>query len=362
MKENDVYSELAEKLGAPVSKRFLAIVNEMLTPEEARICIELMTPATCPELSKKLNIDEKSLSKTLGSLVDRGILTRGKTQYGFHKNLVGFHHDYADAGVFKGPHAVSQKIKDLWEDFFRNEWADIMMKEFSEMQEASGTSMGLHVTPAIGALELSPNIRPEDILPEENWKLQIENAKRRIVAPCGCRVLWGHCDCPLMTCFACFDNDRGDYYIDQPGRLLKELTLEETMDLVREAEKSGLVHWGVCYCCVHACEMHFPVARAKRFDLIWPSRYRAVVDEELCTGCQDCVEICPYEAIDMKKGKDSKKLKASINAENCKGCGLCIIGCEQRALQFEIARPPEYIKKLASPELPEDFWGFYHLK
>jgi len=64
----------------------------------------------------------------------------------------------------------------------------------------------------------------------------------------------------------------------------------------------------------------------------------------------------------MRKGANSKKLKASIIAENCKGCGLCIIGCEQRALRYEIVRPPEYIKKLATTELPEDFWGYYHLK
>ncbi len=78
MAKNDVYSELAKKLGAPVSKRFLAILDAMFTPEEAKICLELFAPATRQELAKKLKVDEKSLSKTLKSLVDRGILTRGK--------------------------------------------------------------------------------------------------------------------------------------------------------------------------------------------------------------------------------------------------------------------------------------------
>ena len=81
MSEKDVYSELAEKLGAPTSERFLKILDTMFTPEEARICLELIEPATCPELAEKLNIDEKSLSEKLDHLVYIGALTRGKTQY-----------------------------------------------------------------------------------------------------------------------------------------------------------------------------------------------------------------------------------------------------------------------------------------
>ena len=61
--------------------------------------------------------------KSCESLVDRGILTRGKTQFAFHTTLLGFHHDVADTGVHTGPHAMSQKVKDLWGDFFYNEWS-----------------------------------------------------------------------------------------------------------------------------------------------------------------------------------------------------------------------------------------------
>jgi len=342
MSENDAYVQLAEKLGAPTSERFLRILNTMLTPEEARICMGLFEPATCPELAKVLNIDEKNLENNLGSLVDRGILTRGKTQYAFHTTLLGFHHDLADTGPHTGPNALSQEIKDLWADFFYNEWSDLWVKQAIERKEAMGRGF-IMMTPAIGALELSPNIRPEDLLPQENWKMQLENAKRRIIAPCGCRVLWGKCDHPLMTCFACFDNSRGEYYLDQPGRLLKEVSLEEALEIVRANEEAGLVHWGVCYCCADACEMLYSYTKANRFDLVEPNRFLAIVDEETCTGCQDCLEKCPFNAIEMKKSTTSKKLKASVINDNCKGCGVCIVGCKQKALRYEIVRPPEYI-------------------
>lgn len=376
MSENDIYSELAIKLGAPVTARFLNLLHEMFTPLEAGICLEAIVPATCQELAEILGEDEQSVSKALKSLVDRGVLTHGKTQYAFHSTLLGFHHDLADTGVHTGPHALSQKIKDLWGDFFYNEWSVNWTKMASDRKEAGGR--GIMITPAIGALELSPNITPDQILPQENWKMQIQAAKRRIIAPCGCRILWGKCDHPIMTCFAVFDNSRGEYYLDKPGRLLKEYTLEETLEIVRANEEAGLVHWGVCYCCADACEMLYSYTQADRLDLVEPNRFEAAVDDELCVGCQDCVEKCPFNAIEMVKVEGSKKLKARVISENCKGCGVCIVGCKQKAMRYEIVRPPEYLQareiKWPPPELSKSgrriavdtiigpYGGFYELK
>jgi Pyruvate/2-oxoacid:ferredoxin oxidoreductase delta subunit len=369
IKKNDLYTALATDLGVPDSERFLNILDAMFTAEEAGICHELFNPATCQELAGRLNIDEKDLSAKLDNLVARGMLTRGKTQYAFHTTLLAFHHEcVADTAPHTGPNAIPQKVKELWNDFFRNEWSYMFLEHTDRMVKVTGRN--LPISPAIEALERSSNLNPDDIMPEENWRLRIENAKRRIIAPCGCRVVWGICDHPLMTCFACFDRPRGDYYLNQPGRLLKEVTLAEAIDIALEAEDSGLVNWGDCYCCNCCCENLFPVTREKRYDLMTPNRFLAVVDEDKCKGCQVCIERCKFDAIEMTPVTGSKKLRASISAEKCKGCGLCIIKCKENAIRYEIVRPPEYLKPPPPPNSGKSgrpvhvipVWGHYDLK
>ena len=77
--------------------------------------------------------------------------------------------------------------------------------------------------------------------------------------------------------------------------------------------------------------------------MLAPSRYRAVIDKETCTGCQTCVDRCHFDAIEMQKVPGSKKMKASIINEHCMGCGLCVYKCPSNAITLELVRPPAHI-------------------
>lgn len=363
MKENDAYIMLTEKLGVKTPSKLTNILQEVYTAEECTVLMELFEPATCQEVATRLGMDEGKVKDMLEHLVDNGSLTKGKTQYGFHTNALSLHHDvFADPAVLP----LSTKVRELWKDFFYNEFADEhFLANYIDRMEKTGRPL-FRVWPALGALELSPNIKPEDILPEENWRLSIENAKRRILAPCGCRVSWGvECDHPSENCcFACFDNDRGEYYIDKPGRKLVEFSLEGTLERVRELEQAGLVHIGVCYCCPDSCEILFTLKRAQRWDLLDCSRFVPEVNEEACTGCQQCVKKCYFDAIEMKKLENSNKQKATINKEKCKGCGLCIVGCKQKAMVYVVDKPPEHVVRKVDPNakpFKPPVWGFYNL-
>jgi electron transfer flavoprotein alpha subunit len=53
-----------------------------------------------------------------------------------------------------------------------------------------------------------------------------------------------------------------------------------------------------------------------------------LIDEEACTGCEACVEECPYEALEMKGDV------VTVN-EKCTFCGACIDVCPVEALALE---------------------------
>jgi coenzyme F420-reducing hydrogenase delta subunit/Pyruvate/2-oxoacid:ferredoxin oxidoreductase delta subunit len=55
---------------------------------------------------------------------------------------------------------------------------------------------------------------------------------------------------------------------------------------------------------------------------------RSVVDERLCTGCEQCARDCPYEAISMVERADERAgLVARVDADLCVSCGICAGSC-----------------------------------
>lgn len=57
--------------------------------------------------------------------------------------------------------------------------------------------------------------------------------------------------------------------------------------------------------------------------------YTAAITEELCSGCQICVPLCPFSAIEFNKDKKVSQLNEAL----CKGCGTCVAACPSHAAQ-----------------------------
>jgi len=55
------------------------------------------------------------------------------------------------------------------------------------------------------------------------------------------------------------------------------------------------------------------------------------VIEEKCTGCEECVALCPFEYITVKETADGKKAEI----KECEDCGACDGVCEFEALVEE---------------------------
>lgn len=55
------------------------------------------------------------------------------------------------------------------------------------------------------------------------------------------------------------------------------------------------------------------------------------VNQELCIGCQQCIEACPTGAISMVNNK------AQINPEICRECGSCLQACPEGAIYNDLS-------------------------
>ncbi len=57
---------------------------------------------------------------------------------------------------------------------------------------------------------------------------------------------------------------------------------------------------------------------------------KAVYDTTKCVGCDKCVFICPYDAIDVEQ-----LATPQINLDKCVGCGACALVCPHLAIEIE---------------------------
>ncbi len=69
------------------------------------------------------------------------------------------------------------------------------------------------------------------------------------------------------------------------------------------------------------------------------SPIKAIVYEEKCDGCGECIEACPVDAIKLNG-------KARINAAICKGCGACISSCPRDAIDLKIFSNDEIMAEI----------------
>jgi len=210
--------------------------------------------------------------------------------------------------------------------------------------------------PVEKSIEIGKKLKVEhNILPFEVLKKYLSKHKTFAVHRCACRTaaeLAGN-PCKLTDENYCVTIGFVAKEVIREG-LGRQVNLEELLEIIKEAEKKGLVHQAmnikksiayICQCCPCCCSILKPVHDLRDKNIMGVTNFIPQIDQEVCTECGTCIKKCPMETISKL---DNNKIE--INLDACIGCGVCASNCPQGAIS---------LKKVKNTKPVKGFLGLY---
>jgi Pyruvate/2-oxoacid:ferredoxin oxidoreductase delta subunit len=329
----DVYERLREfldrlPLGFPPTPSGveIEILKRLFTEEEAETAMLLSPlPEEAGLIAARAGVDEEELEIKLENLSRKGLIYRvrrgGRTFYSTAPFMIGLY-EYSVG-------RLDVELARLYKEYY----------EAAYMEEMAASDI-----PGFKVLPIGEQVQAETTLfPLYNLVEQVREARVISVAECICRKearLTGEdCDHPRETCLSF--GAAAEYYIE--NGIGREITPEEAIAILEEADRAGLVHAGVntghlsniCNCCPCCCASMKGITK-KGLDKhkFLNALFEAVVDEGACTACGDCAERCPVGAISLDD-------TAAVDREKCLGCGLCAGTCPSKAIAMHLREDRE---------------------
>ncbi len=322
---NDIYRELQRRLdkyslGFPETETGveIKILKKLFSQDDADLFLALSPILEKPEaIAKRRNQPVEAIAKQLEDMAARGLLFRRKKDDVVKYGAIPFVH-----GVFE--FQVSRMDKDLAEmvdQYYHDGFNQAIIK---------GNDYFLRTVPINQSIDVKQNVA----VYEDACEI-LRNMNLIVVTDCICRkqkdMLGGSCGKPLEVCF--MFGSMAQYYLDHD--MGRQVNADEAIRILESAQEAGLVTQpataqnpsGMCSCCGDCCGILGSINLHPRPAEIVFSNYYAALDQELCTGCETCVDRCQMNALRMNDDE-----LAEINPDRCIGCGLCVITCPADAL------------------------------
>jgi ferredoxin len=337
--DDTVYKQLARRLdtipnGFPATESGveLKILAKLFTPEEAALALQLkLTPESAEHIAQRTGDDPQEIEAILDGMAERGLIRakrgQGRVAYGLVPFVVGIYE-------LQLAH-MDEEFARLFEDYYREAFHELLGVR-PPVQRVIPVEQNVPVD-----IEIMPYERASELLGEaQSWG----------VMDCICRkqkkLIGQGCEHPLDVCMI-FSRRPGTF---DESEVIRALTKEEALGVLHRAEEAGLVHtvgntqqgvFYVCNCCTCSCAILRGVAEYGLTSAVAPSAFRSSVDEDLCTGCELCLDRCQFGALSVV---DSV---CQVDERRCFGCGLCITACGDDALSLapraadQVKPPPE---------------------
>jgi len=295
----------------------IKILKRLFTEDEADIAVLLTPfPEQVGQIAGRTGMDAKALEEKLESMSNKGLVfrlrRRGKTFYNSAPFMIGLY----EYSVKK----IDKELAMLFKEYYETAYLD---------------EMGVSNVPGFKVIPIEKNVAADTVLlPFHKLEEAIRAARIISVAECVCRKesrLTGEaCDHPVETCLSF--GVAAEYYIE--SGMGREITADEAIKIVNEADMAGLVHASanskhlsnICNCCPCCCaSMKGITKRGHDKRKYINALFEAVVDEDECVGCEECIDRCPVGAV----GVDDV---AVVDRQRCLGCGLCASSCPSEAI------------------------------